>query len=59
MHVKFFPDSDDLIPTFLQVVPVLAEAVVEIKERSPIAKIIETIDAERFMELEYEQRSGN
>jgi hypothetical protein len=58
MHVKFFPSETDFIPAFLQAVPVLAAAVVEIKERSPKVKIIETIDAERFMELEYEERNS-
>jgi hypothetical protein len=59
MHVKFFPSATDFIPAFLQAVPVLAAAIVEIEERSPKVKIIETIDAERFMELEYEQLNGN
>ena len=59
MHVKFFPRTTDFIPAFLQAVPVLAAAIVEIEVRSPKVKIIETIDAERFMELEYEQLNGS
>jgi hypothetical protein len=52
-HVKFFPSATDFIPAFLQTVPVLAAAVVEIGERSPKVKIIATRVSEHFMESEY------